>query len=167
MDGYPFAVRLPHPLLVFSRTSGPLWVGLSRGLPLLRPCPTQSLPSSLWLREYFLPSVPQLSVRISWNFFFCFTPPPLLFAFSSLLPPSQVFFFSCFVSPFSSVLEVEELLEVVVCLICISFEAVVFVCIDPCDWIGGFINTGMVINYLKGRKSFFKKKKKNRKHFRM
>lgn len=168
--GYLFAVRLPpasRPLLVFPRPSGPLWGRpLLRGLPLLRPCPTQPLPSSLWLREYFLPSLPQLSVSISWTFvfFFFFCSFPLLSAFFLLSPPSfaSIFLFLLRVTFLVGHWEeVGELLEVMMCLICVSFEAVVFVYIDPCGWIGGFINTGMVINYLKGRTSFFLKKTKN------
>ena len=161
MDGMPLrSETFPPRLLVFPRTSGPLWGRpLLLGLPLLRPGPTQPLASSLWLREYFLPSLPQLSVSISWTFVLLFPPPFCLL----LSPPSfaSIFLFLLRVTFLVGHWEeVGELLEVMVCLIRVSFEAVVFVYIDPCGWIGGFINTRMVINYLKGRKSFFLKKQK-------
>lgn len=60
LDWYLFLMRLPvfwcsllHCALFPPPT--PVWVGLLRGLPLLRPCPTQSFTSSLCLPDIFCP----------------------------------------------------------------------------------------------------------------
>lgn len=167
LDWYLFLMRLPVfwcSLLHCARSPALSWVGLLRGLPLLRPCPTQSFTSSLCLPDILCP-LPRWSVSISWTFCSALIPPSYFLLLPPLIP--RIFSPSCssFLISHPNREGVEDLLEIVVCFIRISFKALVFVY----TWgrIGDFVNMWVVINCLEGKGEIFPEGKKNALEFKL